>query len=281
MNEEKYIRHTLESVCSQTIKPEIWIIVDDGSTDTTPEIIAEYTAKHKWIEVIKNNSSGEERSGGAKVVNAFYKGYNLLMNKKMEWDFIVKLDGDLSLPPAYFEKIADEFRGNVKLGICGGYLMNVIGGRHVREIESDYHVRGAFKSVKRECWEEIGGFKSIWNWDGVDELEAMYKGWQTKTIEIPVLHYRPTTSAYNIKKHSFKSGLEAYREGNSIILASLRGTKLAFKPPYLLNSIFYAGGFLSGFFKREKKYFDRDFSSFINRFHIKRILNRIAHAGRS
>ncbi len=281
LNEEAYIRHTLESVCGQTHLPGIWIIADDGSSDSTPAIISEFTAKYKWIEVIRTENRAEERSGGAKVVNAFFRGYKLLLEKKIQWDFIVKLDGDLSLPPDYFERIAEEFSGNEKIGLCGGYLVNLIDGKLVREIQNDYHIRGAFKSVRRKCFEDIGGFKSIWNWDGVDELEAIYKGWLTKTVEVPVVHFRPTTSSYNIKKHSFKSGIEAYREGNSIFLVLLRGIKLAMKPPIFLNCFLYIAGFFSGFIKRDEKYFDKDFSRFINRFHFKRILRKVARAGRN
>lgn len=100
-NEEKYIKYTLDSVTVQTIKPAQWIIVDDGSTDTTAEIVQNYVKKYPWIKLIKNNPIENARRGGTKVVQAFKFGYQAL--DEVDFDFIVKLDADLTLPPNYFE----------------------------------------------------------------------------------------------------------------------------------------------------------------------------------
>ena len=99
-DEAKYMRQTLDSVIAQSIRPARWIIVDDGSTDETPQILAEYRAQHNWIEVVTRNNRGR-RSVGPGVIDAFYAGYETI--NPDDYDFLCKLDLDLRLPPRYFE----------------------------------------------------------------------------------------------------------------------------------------------------------------------------------
>lgn len=103
----------------------------------------------------------EQRSGGSKVVRAFNAGYELIKNE--DWDVIVKLDADLILPDNYFEKILEIFQNEQKVGLAGGVIYNKIGDKIIQEGKIDYHIRGAFKSYRKECFLDIGGFKPIWN----------------------------------------------------------------------------------------------------------------------
>ncbi|MBC36022.1 MAG: glycosyl transferase family 2, partial [Bacteroidetes bacterium] len=248
-----------------------WIIVDDGSSDNTCEIVLSYIKSHPWIKLVKHNNQNEVRTGGAKVVRAFNYGYSFVKDK--QYDFIVKLDGDLELPRNYFEKVSEVFANNSKIGLCGGVIYNKYGNEFKKEGSASYHIRGAFKSVRKNCFKDIGGFREVWNWDGLDEMIAMFKGWDTKVIDMPVKHFRPTTAAYNKKEHSFKSGREAYRMRSNIILTILRGVKKASQKPFLLNSFYYWGGFINAFIKKENRIVDKDLGTFINKFHLKRIYN--------
>ena len=99
-DEAEFMRRTLDSVVGQSIRPAKWIIVDDGSTDATPQILAEYQKKHDWIEVLTRKDRGK-RSVGPGVVDAFYAGYDLV--KDADYPYLCKLDLDLLLPPRYFE----------------------------------------------------------------------------------------------------------------------------------------------------------------------------------
>jgi glycosyltransferase involved in cell wall biosynthesis len=272
-NEADFIEKTLLSVTRQTILPQKWIIVDDGSTDNTSIIIDEYLKKFNWIELLKNDTKNQERAGGAKVVRAFLKGYDKIKN--VEHDFIVKLDGDLELPNNYFEEIINTFKSDSKIGICGGYILNKIGANLVKEIDIDYHVRGAFKSVRKNCYEEIGGFKEIWNWDGIDEMEAMFKGWKTKVIDLPVIHFRPTSAAYNPIKFNIKDGEDAYRLRSSFFLTIIRTIFRFARKPYLAVGISYFYGYIRSFIRRDKIIIDTELSKFINKFHLNRIKNKI------
>lgn len=269
-NEEKFIKFTLDSVVNQTVLPSKWIIVDDGSSDDTTRIVEEYSNKYSWIELLKLNTNNEERMGGSKVVRAFNSGFELV--KDEDWDFIVKLDGDLILPNNYFGKIIEVFKSDIKIGLTGGVILNKVGEKFVKEGHIDYHVRGAFKAYRKECFFSIGGLKEIWNWDGIDEMEAMYKGWKTKCIDLKVKHLRPTTSAYNLKEHAYKSGYEAYRIRMSPILMSLRCIYKLFNKPVLGYSIYFFNGYISAYLAKADFLINKELGRFINNFHYKRLL---------
>lgn len=272
-NEEKFIRKTLDSIISQELLPLKWVIVDDGSTDSTLKILQEYEKLFPWIKIISNHTFNEVRSGGSKVVKAFYKGYPLVEN--LDYDFIVKLDGDLELPINYFKLISECFKTNPKVGMCGGYILNKINESLIPEPYSEYHVRGAFKAIHKKCFSDIGGFKPIWNWDSVDEMDAMVQGWETKVLDIPVIHFRPTSGAYNPYKQNYKDGYDAFCLRNSISLLLLRSIPRLFKKPIIIGAFCYVYGYFEALLKREKRIINIETSRFINHFHTTRILKSI------
>lgn len=271
-NEGKFIGFTIDSMINQTLLPVEWIIVDDGSADDTYHVAKDYADRIPWIKVFRHETQNEERSGGAKVVRAFNYGYARLT--ATEYDFIVKMDGDIQLPEDYFESISHEFGKDPQLGMCGGIILNKFGDKLIREGGLDYHVRGAFKAIRKQVFEQIGGFKPIWNWDGIDEMEAMYHGWTTRSIPKYVIHHRPTSHAYDPIKHAYKSGYEAYRMRNSVFLTILRTLFRIPKRPLFLNAASYLRGYLTSWFKRESRHIDQDLARFINRFHTKRVLKK-------
>lgn len=272
-DESAFIDKTIKSVITQTILPIKWVIVDDGSSDSTAEIVSAYAKNHKWIHLLKIQNQNEIRSGGVKVVNAFNKGYSII--KDEVYDVIVKLDADLILPANYFERIINIFITDPKVGLAGGLILNKFGNKLIQEGPLDYHVRGAFKAYRRECFEQIGGFKPVWNWDGLDEMETMYKGWKTQTVDLKVVHLRPTTSAYNLRKHAFKSGVNAYEMKMSFLLMFLRSIKQMFSKPYLFYGLNYMYGFIFAWHSGIDQIIDNNLADFINKFHYNRILRSI------
>lgn len=271
-NEAKYIRQTIESFVQQSVLPKEWIIVDDGSTDKTCSIIEEYLPSNKWIKLIKNNKYHENRSGGAKVVQAFEIGYKNI--SASQYDFIGKFDADIVLPKDYFQKILAEFRDNQSLGLCGGQIFNKFDDKLVLESSANYHVRGALKLYRRLCFEQIDGYSRVWNWDGLDEMKAMHIGWNSYSINIPVIHLRPTSSSYNPYRHAYKSGYEARKMRSSFFLTVIRSVSRLFHKPFLLNSFLYLCGYLIAIAKKEPFHIDKDLGRFINSFHKNRIFKR-------
>jgi glycosyltransferase involved in cell wall biosynthesis len=268
-DEEKYILKTIKAIVNQTLKPVKWIIVDDGSLDRTKDIVLSFVKDYDWIDLVEKNTHEETRLGGQKVVRAFKAGFNQI---DTEYDFLVKLDGDLFLPKNYFRIVSNLFEKNPRLGLCGGLIFNKINTHFIKEESSKYHIRGAFKAIKKECFEDIGGFREIRNWDGVDELDAIRKGWRTHVFNLPVFHFKPTSSKYDPLTMSKLSGTEAYKMRSSPLLVLLRGLSYLSKSPKFLYTITYFKSYILAFIMREKAILEKDLSNFINNFHIKRIL---------
>jgi glycosyltransferase involved in cell wall biosynthesis len=272
-NEEKWIEKTIHSVINQSIIPAEWIIVNDGSTDQSECIVSRYSKNYDWIKLINLNTSQEKRSGGQRIVRAFYHGLNTI--SVIDYDYIVKLDADISFNNKYFSRIFDEFNYNKNLGVCGGVIYNrTHNGSFVKEKSAPYHVRGAFKCYRRKCFQDIGGFKEIWNWDGIDIMETLFLGWESKQIDEKVYHYRKTTSSYNLFHHSFKSGYEYYRTGSTLLLMIIRSLVRLHRRPIILRAMLLFTGYLVAVVTRPSKVItDQNLIKFINKFHFKRMLN--------
>ena len=272
-DEEKYIENTLKSVTIQTLLPWQWIVVDDGSMDNTAKIIKDYQKCFPWIKLVRNKNTSEKRMGGEKVVRAFYCGFKSITNH--DYEFIVKLDADLTLPKNYFENVINAFKEDAQIGLCGGYCIDKKGGLLIKERVSNWHLRGAIKTYRKSCFEEIGGLKEIWNWDGFDEMKARYLGWKVKILPNAVIHHRVTSSSYNAISYYFLSGKEKYKEGDDILLAFIRSLVRFKRKPFIICGLSFFTGYLCSSIQRPAKYVDKDFQKFIRTFHYKRIIHKI------
>src|SRR5262249_33562338 len=163
-DEAQHMRQTLDSVIAQSIRPAKWIIVDDGSTDRTPQILAEYRAKHDWIEVVTRSNRGG-RSVGPGVVDAFYAGYQTI--NLGDYDYICKLDLDLRLPPRYFEILMEKMRADPRIATCSGKAYVEDRGRLVNERHGDDTSLGMTKFYRVACFKAIGGFVAGGRWGGI------------------------------------------------------------------------------------------------------------------
>ena len=141
-DEENYVAKTVRSVAAQTVLPTEWIIVNDGSSDRTGEILDECATQFPWMRVIHRENRGFRKSGGG-VIEAFNDGFNAL--SRTNWDFLVKLDGDLTLPADYFEKCFEHFEQQPTLGIGGGVICHEVDGVLKVEANPKFHVRGLYQ----------------------------------------------------------------------------------------------------------------------------------------
>ena len=272
-NEEEFIKCTLDSVCNQTLKPEEWIIVDDGSTDNTSKIVEKYTKSYNWIRLVSKSNVEEKRSGGIKVVRAFETGFNELSCN--DYNFIVKLDADLTIPNYYFETVASEFKNNKTLGICGGVCVLEDDGKLIEEKAAEYHIRGAIKAYKKECFKAIGGLAHAYAWDVIDEYLAMYNGWEVKKIEfLKVIHLRESGKETGQFRLSLKMGKFCYKIGYDPFLTFLRSIRRTFDTKInLLNGLGIFIGYLEAIFS--EKLLLKEHRKFVREFQYRRIKRKL------
>lgn len=210
-NEEKYVERTLDSVIAQTQKPARWIIVDDNSDDRTPAILAEYAKRMDWITVLRVHRKGERQLGSAEI-RAFNAGYTTVCD--IDFDFIVKLDCDLDLPPDYFEQLMARFHLDDRLGIASGVYLEEKQGRWSPVKMPAYHAAGASKMMRRSCFADIQGFILSRGWDTVDEIRAQMAGWKTCHFEdLKFLHLKREGSGVGALRTNMMHGQIYYLTG--------------------------------------------------------------------
>lgn len=268
-DEEVNLARTIESVIGQSVRPYEWVIVNDGSTDKTGEIADSYASKYDWIKVCHRTNRGYRKAGGG-VVDAFNDGYRSLSSN--DWDFIVKLDGDLSFDPEYFRSCFHAFEQEEKLGITGGTIYNVINGIAIPEVCTAFHVRGATKIYRRACWDAIGGFWPAPGWDTMDEVKAQMLGWSTRTLsDLQVLHHRPTGKNDGTWGAGFKNGRANYICGYHPLFMILKCVKRLKEKPYIIQSAALFWGFTSGYLQKVPQVDDRMTISYLRRQQLGRL----------
>ena len=175
-DESKYLRLTMDSMVAQTVRPVEWILVDDGSTDATPDIVREYAEKYPFIRLVPRQDRGFRKLGGG-VVAAFDFGKERILHA--DYRYIAKLDGDMSFGPRYLETMMAMFDSDPKLAAVSGKVYREEDGRYVEERHIEEQVAGQFKLYRRDAFEDIGGFVQHLSWDGIDIHQARFKGWRT------------------------------------------------------------------------------------------------------
>lgn len=244
-DEERYVEHTLRSMASQTLKPVCWIIVDDGSCDRTPELIERSARENSLIHFVRN-PRGQKRQPGSAVIRAFNRGYEELKTLDVHYEFIVKLDCDLSFEPDYFKKLLAHFETDTKLGIASGVYLEARDGINWREIEMpSYHAAGASKVIRRACWEQIGGFIPSRGWDTVDEIRAMTRGWRTTNFrELQMKHWKIEGTGIGPMRTKAMHGEIYYLTGGSKLFFLLKVVHQMKARPLLVGALAMLWGYL-------------------------------------
>ncbi|WP_062062170.1 glycosyltransferase [Aquimarina longa] len=249
-NEERFIAKTLDSLVTQTVLPTKIVVVNDNSTDHTKDIVNQFVIKYDYITLIDTNSS-KDHMPGSKVINAFYQGYKTL---DTDYDIICKFDADLIFPSNYLEEIANHFNTHNHIGMVGGFCYVEKNQEWILEnLTNKDHIRGALKTYRKKCFEDINGLKPAMGWDTIDELLAQYHNWTIKTdTTLHVKHLKPTGNTYN-PKAKYKQGEAFYRMRYGFWITLIASIKLALlkKQPKLIFD-YLAGYFIA---KRKKQSF--------------------------
>jgi biofilm PGA synthesis N-glycosyltransferase PgaC len=272
-NEGVHLPKTIASIASQSILPLEWIIVDDGSTDDSPSILSHASSIYSWIKVIGRTDRGE-RKPGTGVIEAFYDGYAVVSR---DWEFLVKLDGDVSFDYNYFERCFQKFVDNPRLGIGGGTVCNLRDGNLIEEsiVDPFFHVRGATKIYRRECWNQIGELIRAPGWDTLDELKANMLGWSTFTFsDVKLTHHKPAGSADGSWKNWVKNGFSNYLVGYHPVFMLLKSLRRLVHRPYGVQSLGLMYGFLLGYWKRIPQVPEQELINYIRDQQIRKLTGR-------
>jgi glycosyltransferase involved in cell wall biosynthesis len=270
-NEAPYIEKTIESVVAQTILPLRWVIVSDGSTDGTNEIVRRFVDKHDWIDLVSLPQRGERNfAGKVAAVNA---GQARVAGLK--YDVIGNLDADVSFDEEYFAFILGKLAENPALGLVGTPYRDPLNDPYDYRYVSIDHVTGPCQLFRRECFEAIGGYMPVKGGaiDRIADISARMKGWQTRTFTEKVyLHHRATgTSQQGVLISKFKDGAKDYSVGTSPIWELFRTAYQMTKRPLILGGLMTGAGYVWSLVRRVERPVSREMVEFCQQEQMQRL----------
>jgi glycosyltransferase involved in cell wall biosynthesis len=272
-NEASLMRETLDSVIAQSLQPSKWVIVDDGSTDETPAILAEYARLHPWISVVTRADRGH-RAVGPGVVDAFYCGYDTI--DRSSYDFVCKLDLDLILPPRYFEILIQRMNADPRIATCSGKSYIRENGGLIFERHGDDTSLGMTKLYRLDRFEEIGGFVREVMWDGIDCHQCRMRGWIACSWDEPELrfvHLRPMgSSQQSVYVGRMRHGFGQHFMGTGFFFLAASALARMTQKPYVLGSLAIIWGWLKAALQGKPRYDNPEFRRFLRRYQRRMLL---------
>jgi glycosyltransferase involved in cell wall biosynthesis len=277
-NEEAYIEKTIQSVISQTILPKKWIIVSDGSTDRTDEIVKRYEENYDFIQFVRmSRGKADVNWSSSSKARALSLGYEQVRN--IDYDFIGTLDADVSFEKEYFQFLLEKFAELPKLGIAGTPHIEDEHDIYRRPYSNLEHVHGACQLFRRKCFDEIGGLIGPANaakgrgQHVVAVTMARMRGWRAKSFtEKTIFHHRKMgTANKGIISAGFEQGRYDYLFGNLLLWEVLRATHQMKAKPYILGGLSVLSGYLWSFLKQEKRPFPQELVKFRRREQTQRL----------
>jgi glycosyltransferase involved in cell wall biosynthesis len=265
-----FIEQTIKSVIGQTIRPVKWVIVSDGSTDGTDDIVKKYAAEHAWIELVRMPERKERHFAGK--VHAFNAGFERIKN--LGYNIIGNLDADITFEADYMSFLLSKFSENPRLGIAGTSFREG-SQQYDYRFTSAEHVPGMCQLFRRECFEAIGGYPPL-KAGGVDlaaVLNAMMKGWQTRAFtEKSSQHLKKTqTAKYSSLKAKFRSGYHDYMMGAHPIWQLFRSGYLMSKKPFLVGGSVLLAGYLWAVLTRADRTVSKELIAFRGKEQMRRL----------
>jgi biofilm PGA synthesis N-glycosyltransferase PgaC len=274
-NEAAYLELVAEAVERQRHPPDLWVIVDDGSTDETPQILERLARRIDFLQVVHATQPPSRGAGKDNLaVAADASSFNIGL-RSAQWEsftHIAKLDGDTELEPDYFERVLDEFERDPELGLAGGVYADPDPSGNgddwkVMLPPSEHHVPGTLKCYSLPCFQAIGGIQERLAWDTIDETYARMLGFRTRAFpELVARHHRPSGSADGALRGRARHGQCAYIVHFSLPWVTLRAMKVAVRDrPRGISGLAFLYGYLSAAARRVPRVEDPAFRAFVRR----------------
>lgn len=255
-NEASNLPRLIESMVSQVIKPALWVIVDDGSTDKTSEIIRNAEKKYKWIKGVGLEATSPKGDRGIHLANVMKKGFDFAVKYSMgygiKFDYVSNIDGDIILEPTFFEKVIGEFEKDPLLGIASGITRYISNGKIVCWVGDENEPPGGHMIIKRECFEECNGIPLSYAADSALKAKARLRGWKTKKFNAIASEERPVHSSEGYWQGYREKGEAAYYLNFSPNHVLFNAVLYLFKRPYYIGIAYFASYFICLMRKKEK-----------------------------
>ncbi len=279
-NEAEYVPITIETMVAQSVRPAVWVIVDDGSTDATPALVEAAAAEHPWIRLVRRKDRGARAVGGG-VIEAFNEG--LATIDLDDFEYVCKLDADLGLPPLYFQRLIERMEADPLLGNFSGKTYIRAGGdggggdRWVSERMGDENAIGPTKFYRVACFKQIGGFVKQVCWDGIDGHVCRMKGWKAMSLDeddIRVKHYRPHgSSQQSIWVGRKRWGRGKYFMGSSLLYMMGVAGYRAVERPFVIGSVGLLVGYVNAWRSGHERFDDPSYLRHLRRYEFRSLIS--------
>jgi biofilm PGA synthesis N-glycosyltransferase PgaC len=270
-NEAQFIELTIQSVVKQTVPPIKWVIVSDGSTDGTDEIVRKYANEHPWIELVRMPLRRERHFAGK--VHAFNAGYARVQD--LDYEVLGSLDADVSFDQDYFSYLLRKLAEDRTLGLVGTPFKEGTNPTYDYRFVSIEHVSGACQLFRRECFEQIGGYVPVKGGciDHIAVISARMKGWKTRTFTEKVcLHHRQMGTARNSALIArFRNGRKDYVIGNHPMWELCRAAYQMTKKPMVLGGLMLVSGYVWALIRRVERPVSPELVAFYRREQMQRL----------
>ncbi len=278
-NEERFIGRTLESVVTQTVLPLKWVIVSDGSTDGTDQLVKDYAVRHEFITLVRKERDSQRNDGS--------KGLAIIMGVEslgdLDYDFIGALDADVSFDPDYYARVLAAFEESPGLGVAGGQRFDDCGGVYKPVLMYPGSAGGPTQFFRRSCYEAIGGYLHLpkGGLDAIAEVMARMRGWEVRTIDgAEFQHHRRTgTERGSLLASRYRQGIMEYSLGNHPLFEFAKCLYRMIEPPFVIGGVVRFLGYCHAALRGDNRAVSPDVVAFLRREQLKRLgLGRSARA---
>lgn len=227
-NEEESLPKLAQSVIGQEISPILWVIVDDGSIDKTPEILESYCEQYPWILSLRLTE--KPRDLGIHVSSVYRTGFDVAIKyckeNNLDYAYVACVDADIILDKDYFSSLMSKCESDTSLGICSGHIGNIIHGKIVWSKYNEDLPSGGARLWSKKCFEDTGGYQLTCSPDSVSNVKAKLRGWSTKYFATPkAISTRAYSSAQGQWKGYYRLGCNNYFIGYTPIHALLKSLR--------------------------------------------------------